>query len=205
MQTNIKPGQSMDDMMNNAPIKISDVSSMFRRQVAENERPFQKIVLTQNNALVDKWHDEVLSNIADPSGCVPVFRVNKCFEYFFEGIETTQLQKYKEYMPKYEPENVKFWINFLLTNKISEIHKAGITVISGAHATITGALRNHFAQKRWEVVYSKTNVPIEWDRLANDNPHLMHGRPLPFDLTEEKLKEMEEKIKIVLGNAIQPQ
>jgi hypothetical protein len=205
MKTSISHSATpMDDMMMNAPIRVSDVANMFRTKVDKNERPLERTVFARNNALVDRWHKEVLMNLADGEGKIPVLRVNKCFEYFFEGIETTEIQKYKEHMPTYTEENIRFWIRFFLDNDMDTIHGAGIAVVSAGWATITGGLRSHFAQKRWEVVYSQTTDPFEWDKLANNNPHLMHSRPLPFDLSEENLKDMEQKIKAVLGNPIQP-
>lgn len=205
MQTSIQHTSTpVNDMMMNAPIRASDAANMFRTKVAKNERPLESVVLKQNNELVDRWFKEVLFKVADSEGYVPVLRVNSCFEYFFEGLEATQLQIYKDHMPTYTEENIRFWIRFFLDNDISFIHKAGMTVVSAGWSTITGGLRNHFAQRRWEVVYSQTKDPLEWDKIANDNPHLMNGRPLPFDLTEENLKDMEEKVRAVLGNRIQP-
>lgn len=205
MQTSVKQTSTpMDDMMMNAPIAVSDVASMFRRKVDKNERPLEREVILSNNSLVDRWHKEVLLQLANGDGKIPVMRVNKCFEYFFEGLETRQIQNFKEHMPTYTDENVRFWIRFFLDSSINTIHEAGIAVVSAGWATITGGLRNHFAQRRWEVVYSQTTDPLEWDKLANNNPHLMHSRPLPFDLTEDNLKDMEQKIRAVLGNPIQP-
>lgn len=204
VSTNVKPGESINDMMMNAPMPISEVANKFRRPVARNERPLEKAVHTRNNALVDRWYKEVLVPLADPSGNIQVLRVNKCFEYFFEGLETTQMQKFKDHMPQYRDEDVLFWINFFVTSEIEVIHEAGIAAVSAGWQVIIGALRNHFAQRRWDKIYSTTTVPIEWDKLANDNPHLMHSRPFPFDLTEDKMKDMEEKVRVVLGNPIQP-
>lgn len=194
----------VNDMMMNAPIRASDAANMFRTKVDRNERPLEKTVLTRNNALVDRWYKEVLIKIADGEGCLPVLRVNGCFEYFFEGLETIQIQKHKDHMPKYSEEDVRYWVRFFLDNDMDAIHEAGITVVSAGWSTIIGGLRNHFAQRRWDAVYSKTTDPLEWDKLANNNPHLMNSRPLPFDLTEEEMKDMEQKVKAVLGNRIQP-
>lgn len=199
----IRPGNADDAMMNN-PIRISDVASMFRRPISKNERPLEKAVLSRNNDVVDRWYKEVLIKLADKDGTIPVRRVTGSFQYFTEGNETAQFQKYKEYLPSYTEEQVMFWIDFLTKKEIEELHECGIGVISGAWQVITGALRNHFAQRRWEAVYSKTDLPIEWDRLANDNPHTMNGRPLPFGLSPETMKEMEDKIRVILQNPIQP-
>lgn len=198
------PGNSVEEMMMAQPIKISEVASMMRRRVNRNERPMEKVVITRNNDIVDNWQRDVLTHIADGESCIPAKRVAGCFQYYFEGLEMTQYKKYEAFLPKYDPVIVTFWINFLLVEEIDKIHEAGIGVVSAAWSTITGALRSHFAAKRWELVYSKSDVPAEWDRLANDNPHVMNGRPLPFNLTVEDMAAMEEKVRIVLSNTIQP-
>lgn len=200
----VKPGESFNDMMMGAPMAITEVATKFRRPIPRNERPLEKVVLTQNNAIVDRWYNDVLTHLADSNGCIPVFRVNKCFEYFFEGLETCKMQRFRDHLPQYKEEDVYFWIEFFSTHDVGEIHDAGISSVSGGWQVILGALRNHFADLRWEQIYSTSQSPLDWDKMANDNPHLMHSRPLPFGLTEDKMKDMEEKVRVVLHNTIQP-
>ena len=203
--TNLKvTDESIDQMMMNAPIKISDCASMFRRQISKNERPMERSVLTQNNRLVDEWYEKVLKNLADREGTIKVMRVNPCFQYFYEGYETKSFQKYRNYLPKYDEETVMFWIKFFLTNDIEKIHEAGISVVSAAWGIITGALRTHFVDKRWEAVYSQSDDPLMWDKLANSNPHVMNGRPLPYGLMPDDLANIEQIVRVVINNPIRP-
>jgi hypothetical protein len=188
----------------NYPIKISDLANMFRRRTGANDRPYEVTVHNLNNKKIDTWYHDVLQKIADSNGCIPVGRAPDCLRYFTEGLETIQLQKYKKYMPRYTEEEVKYWIEFLVGSSLAELHEAGITVVGAAWSCILGAVRNHFADLRYELVYSKTSDPAAWDKLANDHPHIMHGRPLPFELSEDILKEMEEKVRVILGNPLQP-
>ncbi len=196
------PGPSEDSLTQ--PIAIREIANIFRKPINKNERPMEKAVMTRNNVLVERWQYEVLAKICDKTGCIPVGRVANCLRYFTEGFEILQCQKFKDHMPKYSPEDVEFWIKFISESDIEELHEAGITVISAGWSIITGALRNHFSEKRYEVVYSQSSDPAVWDSLANDNPHLMHGRPMPFGLTVESMSEMEQKVRVILGNVIQP-
>jgi len=200
---NVQEG-NVDQMMMNAPIKISDVASMFRRSVPKNERPLERSVMNRNNLIVDDWYNLVLKKICDNQGNVPVLRVNPSFQYYFEGLEMKNFQKYRDHLPSYKEEDVLFWINFFMTSPIETIHNAGISVVSAAWGMITGALRTHFVDKRWEVVYSKSDDPLVWDKLANNNPHVMNGRPLPFGLSQEDLSDIETKVMVVLKNPIGP-
>jgi hypothetical protein len=194
---------AQDDALSQ-PIKVSDVASMFRKPVSKNERPYDKAVFTKNNDNVDKWYYDVLLKIADKNGQIPAGRVSDCLRYFTEGLESMQYQKYKDMLPYFTEEQVKFWINFLSETDIEELHEAGLTVVSSAWYIITTSMKNHFFEKRWDAVYSKTRDAYGWDTLANNNPHVMHGRPLPFGLTLELLSEMEQKVRVIMSNPIQP-
>lgn len=196
--------ESVEQMMMNAPIKISDCASMFRRNIPKNERPMERAVATKNNAIVDQWYEKVLMKLADGDGTIKVMRVNPCFQYFYEGFETKQFQKYRDHLPKYTDEDVMFWIKFFLTNDIEVVHEAGISVVSAAWGIITGALRTHFVDKRWEVVYSQSEDPLAWDKLANNNPHVMNGRPLPYGLMPDDLATIEQMVKVIISNPIRP-
>ena len=188
----------------NQPILIKDLASMFRKRVGKNERPMEGAVLTLNNEKVDKWYHDVLIKIADQKGSIPCGRAADCLRFFTEGLEINQMQKYKDCIPTYDPKIVDFWINFLKESEIEELYEAGISVVSIAWSVISGAIKMHFMNLRWDLVYSKSEDPVVWDKLANDNPHPMHGRPLPFGLALEDLKEMNDKVMIIMNSGLQP-
>jgi hypothetical protein len=135
---------------------------------------------------------------------VPALRITDCWNYFLGGTDLTQRQKYIEHIPQVDQEKVLFWIDKLSKASIGELHEMGTYVVSAAWTIITNGIRTHFANKQWEVIYSKSTDPRDWDRLANDNPHLVRGRPLPFGLTEDSLKEMQTKVTVILTNLVKP-
>jgi hypothetical protein len=194
----------MDEMMLNTPMRISDAASMLRRQVGRNERPLDKEVIQLNNALVDEWYANVLKGLADTSGSVPAGRVSSCFNYFLQGKELTRHQKFKDHLLDIPEAKVLFWIEFFRKASMTEIYAVGPGVVSAAWSMITTAIRYHFAGLKWKMVYSLSRDPLQWDRLANDNPGVMNGRPLPFGLTYEILKDIEEKVSTLLQHPIEP-
>lgn len=186
------------------PMRISDAASMLRRTVSKNEPPYQVEIKKLNNQRVDEWYDLILLKIADKNASVPAGRVNGCLQYFLEGKELESYQKYKHQMVNYPEEMVNFWIDIFLKSNISELYEIGSGAISNGWNIIKGALRSHFAEEKWKIVYSKSKNPLEWDKLANDNPSVMNGRPMPFGLRLEDLKEMETKVRAILELPIEP-
>jgi hypothetical protein len=196
--------EQMDLSMMSLPMKISDAASMCRRPIAKNEPPYQAEVKRLNNARVDEWYERVLMRIADGNGSVQAGRVHGCLMYFLEGKEALSYQTYKPYLVSYSTEQVEYWINFLRTSTLKEMYEAGSGVVATGWTIIKGAVRNHFAEEKWKAVYSHSDDPLVWDKLANDNPHVMNGRPLPFGLNVDILDEINTKVSSFLQNPIEP-
>lgn len=193
-----------DELVFNTPMRIADAASIFRQRVDKNERPYDKEVITYNNSMVEEWYKKVLLGIADKQSSIPSGRVTTCFQYFLQGKELEQHQKYKEYLPDYPEDKVRFWIDKFTSSSVTEIAQMGHGIVSGGWNVIITAMRYYFAEKKWEKIYSLNQDPLVWDKLANANPHLMNGRPMPFDLTIESLKEIEDKVMSVLKRPIEP-
>lgn len=196
--------QKYDEMVFNSPMRIADAASLFRTPVSKNERPYDSTVIVYNNSIVEEWYMKVLLGIADNNSSIPAGRVTSCFQYFIQGKELEQHQKYKEYFPQYTEEMVRFWIDKFTSSSMTDMCKLGHGVVSSGWNVIIMGMRYHFAEKKWEKIYSTTKDPLEWDKLANSNPHLMNGRPMPFGLSIDSLKEIEDKVMAVLKHPIEP-
>lgn len=194
----------IEDSYLNIPMKISDAASQLRRRIGKNDSPYVVEVTRGNNAIVDRWYEGVLRHIAGPNMTIPAPRAHGCFMTFYEGLEITKYQEYKSQLMTYPEEKVKFWVNFLLTKSVKELHEAGIGIVSAAWSIITNAIRYYFADLKWTEIYSKSTVPLEWDKLANDMPSLMNRRALPFGLNRDRMQEMEEKVRCVTSCVIEP-
>ena len=196
--------EQMDQQMMNAPMKISDASSMFRRNIPKNEPPYEAEIKRLNNQRVDEWYERVLVKIADKSAMVPAGRIQGCISYFLEGKEAISHQKYKDRLANYPAEQVMFWIDFFKNSSMKDLYDAGSGVVSTAWYMIKGAIRNHFAEEKFRVVYSQSDDPLVWDKLANEHPHVMNGRPLPFGLSSSDLNDISTKVVAFLQNPIEP-
>lgn len=188
----------------NYPIRVSDLANMFRKKVTINGRPMDTAVIKLNNEKVDDWYENVLMKIADSNGMIPTGRVGDCARFYMEGLELTECQKYKSNVVRTSEAQAKFWLEFLDTNSIETIYAAGTSVVTRGWSCINGYMRDYFGDQRWEKVYSQTTDPYEWDSRANDEPHLMHGRPLPFGLSIETFTEIAEKVNVIQTCCIGP-
>lgn len=193
-----------DEMIFNTPMRIADAANMFRRPVSKNERPYEKEVLIQNNEIIEEWYKKVLLGIAGKQSEIPSGRVNQCLQTFLQGKEIQQHQNYKEHLLEYPEHKIRFWIDKFTTASVTELSKMGYGLVSAGWNIITMGIRYYFADQKWEKVYSQSSDPLVWDKLANANPHLMNGRPMPFDLSFESFKELEDKVMAVLKNPIGP-
>jgi hypothetical protein len=197
--------EHLDNMMLNAPMKASDAASMMRRQIGNNDRPYDVEVYKANNAVVDSWYNDVLLKIADSTGNVPAGRVGECLRYYLEGRDVKKYMELKSQFPSYTEGQVEFWVNKIRSSSVTELHDVGAFNLHRGWDLIQTYLKDHFAQRKWDDVYSRSDDPCTQDRYANDNPHLMNGRPLPTLLVNiETLKDMQDKVMTVLRNPIQP-
>lgn len=190
--------------MMNSPMKIRDAATMYRRPVSKNEPPYDAEIKRLNNRLVDEWYEKVLMKIADSNACVPAGRITACMNYFLEGKEVIGHQKHKDFLMKYSKEQVEYWIKFLTNATISDMRDAGTGVVAAGWSIIKSAIRDHFLEEKWENIYSKSEDPLEWDKMANNNPRIMNPKRFPFGLTKETLDDINEKVRSFLIHPIEP-
>jgi len=196
--------EQMDLTMMSMPMKISDAASMCRRPISKNEPPYEAEVKKMNNSRVDEWYESVLMKLADASGRIPAGRAYGCLTYFLEGKEAIAYQKFRKHLITYPKEQVMFWINFFKDATMKDLYEAGTGVVSTGWSIIKGAIRNHFVDEKWKVVYCESDDPLVWDKLANDHPHVMNGRPMPFGLSITDLNDISTKVVAFLQNPIEP-
>lgn len=199
----------MSEMMLNSPIRIGDAATMLRKRIPANEKPYTAEVLRQNNARVDEWQRSVLRKIANLDGCIPAGRVEGCLRYFIEGKEIYAIKKFRdtygEHLPEVDEATVKFWIDFIKKSSITDLYQTGGYVLTQGWGIIQNAITLHFSRRKWEEVYSQSDDPATWDKLANDHPHAMNNKQFPFGLDGDTLNDMRDKVMAVLRTPIQPQ
>jgi hypothetical protein len=200
----ISKDEVKDMFTDNAPIRISDAVDMFKRPISHNIKPYDKAVLTFNNDLVDEWYNKILKKEANDKGELKAAQIFHLWTIFVEGHEIKNLRKFKDNLP-YVPEHVvNHWINILRDSPIEELLTIGSGVVYMAWQIIITSIRAWFANEKWVRVYSLSDDPSKWVRLANDNIHLFNGQHMVFGLDEKDLKDMAEKVNAILSHKIEP-
>src|SRR5689334_9778130 len=148
--------QKTDELIYQTPIRVADAASFFRTHVSKNDRPFDKEAIEYNNKLVEEWYRKVLLPIGAPSGIIQSGRVSQCFQTYFQGLELTQHEKYKKYLPSYTNEQVYFWIDIFKKSSVTALVEMGPGVVSEGWSVVRGAIKYYFADKKWEKVYGKS-------------------------------------------------
>lgn len=194
-------GEYIDEMMLSQPIKISDAASMMRKKIHNNDKPYTKALYQCNNNVVDEWYNKVLLKVGK-GGNIQVGRVQGCLSYFLEGRGIKAYEKYKDLIPSPSEELVSDWINLFRKLSVSDLYEMGPFVVSSGWSIVHNAITLHFMKRKRDEVYSKSEDPADWDKLANDNPHVMNHRPLPYGLDEDALSDIRDKVLTVLKEPV---
>lgn len=192
-----------DDFTNNL-ISVNDVASMFRKKIPKNSPPYVEKVIKANNKLVDLWQKNVVEKMANGNGKIQCTQVQNAWNIFSEGY---YIRKYIELRDKgmiqrSSPEVLDFWSTYFSSLEVDEMQNYGVGCNSLGWVIIQDEIRMYCIDKKWEMVYSKSEKPYDWVKEARQHPDVMRGKFLPFDWDEETLRDIQYKITTVLR--IQP-
>lgn len=192
MDPNTDPGM--------APIRISDASSMLRRRINPNERPYTNAVYKYNNRLVDEWHEKVLMKIADKSGQVRAGQVWGEWKFFYDGKTIPQFMKALEegHVSRPNEKAVKFWVDIFTKKSIDDIATFGQAAVGHGWKLIVDETFIRKSIEKWEKVYKGTDDPLVWRKRGHDNPKLWaEDYDSPF-WDREELQDVTQKVVTVL-------
>lgn len=188
----------------NAKISITNASSMLRKRIGKNLPQYTEMIIHANNALVDIWEKEILREIADSNGDLQCDNVWNSWVTFEEGIGLTQIQDSLENIPRLSQDQIDFWREFFLQD-LEVIHSFGTGLVNRGWSLITDEVRIRFALEKWDKVYSKTEDPAEWFKIASKNKDFFNPASLshPF-FTKEELEDVNAKVHTILHTRVTP-
>lgn len=206
VKTGIKPisDSEVNDLFSRKPISISDAASMLRKKIAKNCPPYTAAIIKKNNEFIDEWYETVLLKIANKQGNIDSGRVWPCWIIFSEGKEIKSFKKFEDKFEKIKENEIEYWIKFFRDQPIEELCKVGRNVIDAGWQTLAKAIRFYFGEEKYKLIYSQSDNPYEWDKLANKYPQLLKGNPMPFGLDPESYKDMAQKVNTILSIQVQP-
>jgi len=188
----------------NQQLTIRDATSMFRRQLNKNERPYTATIIKLNNALVDEWEKKILNRISS-NGTVLAGRVYQSWQLFTEGKAVQKIKNMLDNNLFNRPTEgvLEWWKNLFETSSIEVLHSYGSATIAFGWTIIQNELRLRSAEEKWEKIFSKSDDPYDWEELRFKHQDLINGRIYPF-WNEEILKEIQEKISTILHVQAEP-
>lgn len=193
----------MDTDYYNKPIAVVDASSMFRKLIAKNMRPYTVKVIKLNNRMVDDWEKVILRPMST-KGKVPAGNVWSSWKLYYEGKGLHEYAKIREQCPRANKKQLKFWINFFEELTIDELHAYGVGVISFGWSVVENEIRFWSADEKWDKVFQYSDNPQEWEKLSFENKDLIGGKVLPF--WDEKIRsDITEKVGSILGLQVTPE
>lgn len=190
----------------NKPMKIIDAASMLRRKLEENERPFMLVVLKNNNKLVDEWYEEVLKKTCNRDLTIKAGQVHGEWEYFYNGkIIKNFIDNINDgYIIRPDEKAVKHWVYVFTHYTMEKLIELGSNCVGYGWKLISDELYIKRTLERWEKIYSKSDDPLEWRKLANNYPKLwnLDGENPYWD--RETLDNITQKVMTILKTPIQP-
>jgi len=187
-------------------VPISDAASMLRRPVGDNERPYNKTVIKSNNALVDEWYEQVLKKICGSSGTIMAGQMWCEWQYFYTGKTIKKFIDGLDMGRVCRPHSgaVEYWVKVFTESDVKQLSNMGAPLVGHGWKLLIdeGFIRGQLA--KWSAIYSKTDDPLVWRKLANDHPKLwnMDGES-PFWGPDDFIK-ITEKVMPLLKIPISP-
>lgn len=184
-------------------ISVSDASAFFYREIQKNIPPYQAQILELNNGLVEKWRDEVLQRLADDTGMLEAETSSISMKVFLDGLEAISLFENGYFDLENEVKEPKE-LKILSEASLEKLWGMKTSVVMFMMQTLTVSMKLALAQKRYIEVYQHSSEPHEWYRLSQKHKELVLGGYIPFGLTQEKLKDITEKVGTILSIVINP-
>jgi len=188
------------------PILVSDATSMLKKNISRNERPLTKTVHELNNQRVDNWKVSVLDKLSDENGRIPSGKVWDYWSTYDEGLEVLSYNKlYSEGCIADFPDSViNYWKDALQNLEVEELYELGAASVMYGWTVIDHTIKLWMAKKKYDVLYSKSDDPLYWEKHKNECSEITDGKQLPF-WSDEILRDVSQKVGVILQNVVRPQ
>lgn len=188
------------------PITCHNAQAMLKKAIDPNERPYIQMTLKNNNQLVDEWYQKVLRNICDSTSSIPAGLVWHEWQVFYTG---KIIGKFIDHLNKglvMRPsvESIEYWTSILTTQSVKELVKLGAPLVGYGWKLIIDETYIRSSVDKWEKIYSQSDDPLDWRKLANDYPKLWNtDGESPF-WAPEQATEVKTKVMTIMSNPVKP-
>lgn len=202
----------------NSPILVSDATSMFRRDVPSNEKPYVQAVIKLNNDKVDRWERDMLKNICGTNGTLPSGRVELYLKIFEDGFDIPPLMEMLPMLPRASQSQIEYWIDFF-RKPITEIVKYGWLFPFYGWQILKNELLIQTSIEKDRLIYHSSSElalvdteskkqydyydPVRWYEQGKGEKNLIEEKFFPF-WSEEAMKDTEEKMSALMNYRVKP-
>ena len=190
----------------NTPLRIADAASMLRKVINPNERPYTKDILKYNNQIVDSWYSEVLQKICNKNACIRAGQFYSEWQYFYTGktIKTFIYNLNSGFIFRPSPEVIDHWVKIFTEQSVKQLARLGALCVSHGWKLIMDETLIRDNLNKWEKIYSLSDDPLEWRKLANNYPKLWNMTcESPF-WSQEDSENINQKVMTILKTPISP-
>jgi len=195
-----------DFSLMNSPIRVSDAAMMLKKQISANERPFTAAMLKHNNKLVDEWHNSVLKKIANDKSTIPSGNVISEWEIFNTGKTIGKFMELynNKFVCRPPKDIVDFWVKKFTECSIEELIAIGPPAVGHGWKLIIDETFIFKQVEKWEKIYSLSDDPLEWRKLANKHPSLWNAEHASPFWAREQLEDISQKVTTVTRTIVSP-
>jgi hypothetical protein len=196
----------MDQEMMNKSMRVSDARCALMVLIDKNERPYKAATQKFNNDLVEQWYEQVLKKICDREGMIKAGQVMLEWQTFYDGKTTSRIihELNEGTIERPSKKCVDHWVKIFTEYDVSGLMKLGQPAVGLGWRTVVTETFLRNAQDKWDIIYSKSNDPLEWRKLANDNPKLWNSEHVSPFWGDEILDDVNTKVATVLSSRIEP-
>jgi hypothetical protein len=192
------------ERLSQGKVKVSTLIETVRRPIPPNTRPYEEQAIRACNKIIEQWREKVLNKICDKSGFVDSQEAAETWTIFSEGRELHLRNLLREHLIPIPDDVAMWWAKFFVSSPIEHIHSLGVGNALNGWGVLVMAMKEHFAEKKWHLVYSQSTDPVEWFAAAKNHRELMEGKLFPFGLTQEDITDCNQKIQTLSKNIPQP-
>lgn len=188
------------------PILVSDATSMLKKNISKNERPLTRKVQELNNQRVDTWKEKVLDKLSDENGRIPSGKVWEYWSTYDEGLEVLSYVTLQSEgaITEFPDEVVNFWKDAFENLEVEELYELGGASVMYGWTVIDLTIKSWMAKKKYDVLYSKSDDPLYWEKNKNEYSDISDGKQLPF-WNDSILRDVSQKVGVILQNVVRPQ
>lgn len=188
---------------------IETVKSQLKIKLNSDMPELVRRVAVEVNREYDDYHSSVATPLAT-DGKLTTKELWSGYETYYEGKNVIAAMNALKagVICQVNKVQVEQWIKMFTDLSVEELRRYGPFSVMNMWNALDSAIKLEMVTHKYSVFYGKTDDPLEWVRLMNEDSKLPVEKRqqfwLPFGLTLKQLEWMTEKIRSITSVSIDP-